>query len=420
MKRSIGKLVGGGLAVFLLLFGVALAADQITIRFWGGWTGPDKFGMEKIVSNFMGENPDIKVEFFTAPWTEVFTKFSTTFGTPAGPDLLAMHVSDIAQFASRGMLMRVEEIAKQNNLLEEDFPPLVWQGQFYEGRQYGIPLDYHPLAVYKNVAMFRSVGVDPGIAFDSKEVFLDTLQKLTQPEKQQYALAIGINHPHTMRYWYGWLFQQEGGEFLNEEQNRAAFNSEQGVAALQFIYDLLYTYKVAPLHESDIDKDFLTGRVAMVIEGPWWIPGVREQENLEVLLAPFPKVFDKPAVWAGSHTLTLPKQANQQRITAAIKLLSYIVNHSVEWGNAGQIPASLRVIQSEAYRNLPDYKHFKVFIDQADCIHFEPLIVQNASFGSDNQMSPVLNAIFSVLLGEKSAKEALDQAAEEVNALFME
>ncbi|MBC7217328.1 MAG: ABC transporter substrate-binding protein [Candidatus Caldatribacterium sp.] len=420
MKTGIGRLIGSGLVVFLLLLGVASAADQITIRFWGGWTGPDKFGMEKIVSNFMEENPDVKVEFFTAPWTEVFTKFSTTFGTPAGPDLLAMHVSDIAQFASRGMLMRVEEIAKQNNLLAEDFPPMVWQGQFYENKQYGIPLDYHPLAVYKNVAMFRSVGVDPGVAFDSRETFLDVLQKLTQPEKQQYALAIGINHPHTMRYWYGWLFQQEGGQFLNEEQNRAAFNSEQGVAALQFIYDLLYTYKVAPLHESDIDKDFLTGRVAMVIEGPWWIPGVREQENLEVLLAPFPKVFDKPAVWAGSHTLTLPKQANQQRIAAAVKLLSYVVNHSVEWGNAGQIPASLRVIQSEAYKSLPDYKHFKVFIDQADYIHFEPLIVQNASFGSDNQMSPVLNAIFSVLLGEKSAKEALDQAAEEVNALFME
>ena len=49
VKRSIGKLVGGGLAVFLLLFGVALAADQITIRFWGGmdrtrqiWNGENR------------------------------------------------------------------------------------------------------------------------------------------------------------------------------------------------------------------------------------------------------------------------------------------------------------------------------------------------------------------------------------------
>lgn len=407
------------LLVFLMLSSTVVA-EEITIRFWGGWTGPDKFGMEKIVSSFMKENPDVKVEFFTAPWTEVFTKFSTTFGTSAGPDLLAMHVSDIPQFASRGMLMRVEEIAKQHNLLPEDFPAIVWQGQFYEGKQYGIPLDYHPLAVYKNTKMLQSAGVDPDVTFDNKEVFLGVLQKLTQPDRQQYALAIGINHPHTMRYWYGWLFQQEGGAFLNEEQNRAVFNSDQGIAALQFIYDLLYTYKVAPPHESDIDKAFLTGRVAMVIEGPWWIPGVREQEGLEVALAPFPKVFDKPAVWAGSHTLTLPKQANQQRISAAIRLLSYIVNHSVEWGNAGQIPASLRVIQSEDYKQLPDYKHFKVFIDQAEYIHFEPLVIQNASFGSDNQMSPVLNAIFAVLLGEKSPKEALDQAAEEVNALFVE
>ncbi|MEI6157598.1 MAG: extracellular solute-binding protein [Atribacterota bacterium] len=98
-------------AVLLCLASVASAAEPVTIRFWGGWTGPDKFGMEKIVNNFMAETPDVKVEFFTAPWTEVFTKFSTTYGTNAAPDLLAMHVSDISQFASRDMLMEVEEIA---------------------------------------------------------------------------------------------------------------------------------------------------------------------------------------------------------------------------------------------------------------------------------------------------------------------
>ena len=98
--KSLMKILLLGILVVFLLGSVAIAADPVTIRFWGGWTGPDKFGMEKIVNNFMAENPDIKVEFFTAPWTEVFTKFSTTYGTNASPDLLAMQVSDISQFAT--------------------------------------------------------------------------------------------------------------------------------------------------------------------------------------------------------------------------------------------------------------------------------------------------------------------------------
>ncbi|MCX6090092.1 MAG: extracellular solute-binding protein [Candidatus Atribacteria bacterium] len=188
--------------------------------------------------------------------------------------------------------------------------------------------------------------------------------------------------------------------------------------ALQFMYDLAYKYKVIPPHESDIDKDFLSGKVASLIEGPWWVPGVKEQKNLNIVVAPFPQVFEQPGVWAGSHTLTLPKRADKSKIDATIKLLSYIVSHSVDWGNAGQIPASLKVIQSDAYKNLPDYKYYRVFIEQANNIHFEPLLVQTASFGADNSMSPILNAILSVMLDEAKPKEALDNAANEINAIF--
>jgi len=413
--KSFQILVLTVIAVFFV-GSMALAAEPVTIRFWGGWTGPDKFGMEKIVNNFVAENPDIKVEFFTAPWTEVFTKFSTTFGTTAAPDLLAMHVSDISQFASRGMLMEVADIAAANNIKPVDFPANVWEGQFYNSQQFGIPLDYHPMAVYKNADMYGAAGLDPNVTWKSMDSFVDSMQKTTKDDV--FGLAIGVNHSHTMRYWYGWLFQQNGGAFLNEEQTQTAFNSDQGVKALQFMYDLSYKYKVVPPHESDIDKDFLSGKVAALIEGPWWVPGVKEQKDLNIVVAPFPQVFDQPAVWAGSHTLTLPKRADQAKIDATIKLLSYIVTHSVDWGNSGQIPASLSVIQSDAYKNLPDYKYYKVFIEQANTIHFEPLVVQTASFGADNSMSPVLNAILAVMLDEADPKEALDLAASEINAIF--
>jgi len=415
LKKLVNILTVSVLMV-LLVGGVVVAAETIVISFWGGWTGPDKFGMEKIVNNFVTENPDIKVEFFTAPWTEVFTKFSTTYGTNASPDLLAMHVTDISQFASRGMLMNIADIAAANNIKPEDFPVKVWEGQFYNGEQYGIPLDYHPMAVYKNADIYSAAGIDPNVTWNTMDSFVDSMQKITKDGI--FGLAIGVNHPHTMRYWYSWLFQQEGGAFLNETQNQAVFNSEQGVKALQFIHDLIYKYKVVPPHESDIDKDFLSRNVASLIEGPWWVPGVKEQKDLNITVAPFPQVFDKPAVWAGSHTLTLPNKTDKIKTDAAIKLLSYIVTHSVDWGNSGQIPASLSVIQSDAYKNLPDYKYYKVFIEQANDIRFEPLVIQNAIFGSDNQMSPVLNAVLAVALDEADPKEALDTAANEVNALF--
>ncbi len=398
----------------------ATATAKTSINFWGGWTGPDKMGMQRIVDAFQKANPNVNVTFFTAPWTEVFAKFSTTFGTSAAPNLMAMHVTDIPQFASRNMLTGVADIAASNRIAASDFPAVVWKGQFYDNVQYGIPLDYHPLAVFKNVQMFQKAGLDPAMEFVGMDGFLAALQKLTVKsggQTTQYGLAIGSDNPHTERYWYGLLFQA-GGSFLNEAQDKAAFNSPAGVRALQFVADLVNRYQAAPSHETDIDKDFLSGRVAMLIEGPWWVPGIKEQSNIQEAVAPFPKIFEQPGVWAGSHTLTVPKQSETARQAAAVQLLAYIVAHSVDWGAAGQIPASLAVQASSAYTSLPDYPYYRAFIGETDAIHYEPILVQNAQFGSDNQLSPIVNAVYGVVLGEKQAKPALDEAAQAIDAML--
>jgi len=158
----------------------------------------------------------------------------------------------------------------------------------------------------------------------------------------------------------------------------------------------------------------------MLIEGPWYVPAVLEQKNMEITIAPFPKIFNQAGVWSGSHTLTIPKQNNKEKESAAIKLMDYIVSNSVEWGAAGQIPASLSVINSDEYKKLSGYKYYKYFIDQSEFIHYEPLVEENAQFGSDNQMSPVLNAIFGVMIKEGKPAESLIQAAKKVDDILSE
>jgi multiple sugar transport system substrate-binding protein len=385
------------------------------INYWAGFTGPDKLGMQRIVEGFKTQNPTMDVDFLTAPWTETFTKFNASFGSASGPNLLVMHISDIPQFADRKMLTEVEALLPGMGIKKEDFPGPVWEGQFYGGKQYGVPLDYHPMSVFKNVTMYKAAGLDPAERFTSADIFLNAMKKLTSGE--QYGLAIGVPHGHTIRYWYGLLFQA-GGSFLTPDFKKAAFNSAAGIKALKALSDLVHVYKVVPLHETDIDRDFLSGRVASLIEGPWWVPGGIEQKGLEFTTVPFPVVFDKPGVWAGAHTLTIPRQDDKKKEAAAIQLMKYIVANSVDWGAAGQIPASLAVINSQAYKNLPTYKYFLPFIEQSAFVHFEPIIKANAEFGADNQLSPVLNAISGVILGEAKPEAALAQAEADVNRIL--
>jgi len=402
--------------------GTAGTEQPVTINLWAGFTGDDKQAMAGMVESFEQENPGINVEYFSAPWSEMFAKFATAFGTDTGPDVVIMHATDIPNFASRDMLTPLDDLKEELGISETSYAKPVWAGNAYGGTQWGIPLDYHPMAVFKNVDAFEAAGLDPNMKFNTAEEFLDAARKLTikneAGEVVQHGIAIGSDHAHTMRYWYGWLFQ-DGGEFLNEAGTEAAFNSEAGVQALQFLADLVNVEGVAPYHESDIDRDFLSGKVAMVIEGPWFVP-TAVAGNMNFTTAPFPQVFENEGVWAGSHTLTVPAySASAERRNAALKLITYIAKNSLEWGRAsGQIPASNDVVNSDAYKALDNYKYAEAFVDQANYVHYEPLIPKTAELGADNQLSPVLNAVYEAVRGEVTPEEALQKAADATNVIL--
>ncbi len=404
--------------VLALAMGMSSANAGTSINLWAGFTGADGKAMQGIVEKFTAANPDISVNYYTAPWSEMFTKFATAYGTSSGPDAVIMHVTDIANFASRGMLEPLDDLVKSLGVEESDFAPAIWAGNTYQGSLYGIALDYHPMGVFKNVKAFKEAGIDPNIEFTSKEQFLDIAHKLTKADGSQYGIAIGSEHSHTMRYWYGLLYQT-GGTFLNPENTKATFDDAAGVEALKFLADLVNVEKVAPYQEGDIDRDFLAGTTAMVIEGPWFIPTMAES-GMEYTVARFPQIFEKPATWANSHTLTIAsKPVSQERREAAIKLVSYISKNSVQWGiSSGQIPASYTVVKSDEYKAMPTYDKAVAFLNEATVVHYEPLVPSNAKLGADNPLSPVLVGILDAIRGGSSPEDALKTAADTTDEIL--
>jgi multiple sugar transport system substrate-binding protein len=376
--------------------------------------------MQEIVDNFNAEHPDINVKFWTSAWTNVFTKFQTSFATGDPPDVLIVHVTDIPQFASRKMLQPLAERLEKIGIKPDEYFARMWESTFHEGAQYAVPLDFHSMAIYCNVELFEKAGVDPHHVFTDREDFIETAKKLVvkddKGEITQYGIAIGSTHAHTARYWHGLLYQN-GGELLTSDNKKAAFNSQAGIEAYQFLVDLVYKHKVAPEQQFDIDRDFLSGKTAMVIEGPWWVPSASEQ--LDYVTVPFPQIFGRKGVWANSHCITLPGRGDEDRQNAALTLIKYISDNSFNWGKlGGQIPAKKSVVESAEYQGLENYLRFKTFIDEADYVYYEPILIQTAQIGYDNSMSPLITAMEDIMLQKKSPKDALDEAAAAIDKIL--
>jgi len=396
------------------------AGGAIELQFWGGWTGPDRAFMDRIVKMFNEQNKEVHVTLTTYQWDPLFNKFLMSARAGASPDVIAMHQTDIPQYAALGVLEPMDAALSEAGLKSSDFDKAVWDGFALDGRMFAMPLDIHMFGMYYNVDMFKKAGLDPSKPPADAESLLDAATKLTLRDASgnvtQYGIGIPSNHQHSYRYWYGLLYQ-DGGTFLSADGRKAAFNSPEGVAAYMFLRDLVYKHKVAPEQETDVAKDFQAGKVAIIFEGPWWVPGMSAVKGLRFNVAPFPRIFEKQAVWANSHGLCLPvrKNADPKRRAAVLKLLRFISDNSIIWAEGGQIPVRKSVVESEDFKKLNLLQPFVASIPYATYL---PKLEKGSLIFASNANTPMMTAMQEVLLNQKTPRQALDAAAKQVDSIL--
>jgi multiple sugar transport system substrate-binding protein len=387
------------------------------LQFWGGWTGPDRAQMEKIVADFNKQGGGMKVVLTTFQWDAMFNKFIMSVKSGDQPDVIAMHQTDIPQYASLGVIEPMDDSLAKMNMKESDFDANAWNGFKYKDKMYAMPLDIHSFAMYYNLDLFKEAGItEPPtdraslLAAAGKLTKVDASGKITQ-----YGIGIPATHQHGYRLWYSLLIQG-GGAFLGSD-GKAAFNSPAGIAAYQFLHDLIYLNKVAPQNEEDVLKGFQAGKVAIIFDGPWQIPGLDEMKDLHYGVAPFPRIFEKRAVWANSHGLCLPamKSADPKRRAAALKLLRFISENSLDWAKGGQIPVRKSVVASPEFKKLI---RLKPFLDSAPDAVYLPKFEKGSEIFASNAGTPMMAAMQAVLLDKMTPKQALDEAAKQVDEIL--
>lgn len=390
---------------------------KVKLTFWAGLTGDDQQAMSDMVKDFNSGQDKIEVDFYSVTWGEIFTKLSAASNTESGPDVMLMHPTDLSTYAGKDMITPLDDLIESMDVNKEDYSDVIWEGNQVDGTQYGVPLDFHCMSMFINLDSFEAAGLT---AEDAKVTSVEEFNALCEKLKtdEQYAIGLGSNYAHTYRYWYG-LLGQAGGNFLNADMSKAEFNSDAGAEALDFLASWVEK-GYAPEAEADIDADWMGGTTAMVIEGPWFTPTAMES-GINFATVEFPQVLGENRVWGSSHTITVPKydKRSEEKTKATQEFIGWLVENSFTWAaQSGQIPANQKVRESEDYKALDLYQYAQAFIDQADYVEYEPLCPGTSEFGADNELSPVANAVYSVISKEKDSTSALKEAADSVDKIL--
>jgi multiple sugar transport system substrate-binding protein len=378
--------------------------------------------MKGLVDKYNASQSAVQVNFQSMQWTPLFSKFLMEMKGGNPPDILAMHPFELGQFVEMGVLDA--NVVKKLDLFKKDFAEIGWNGSFYNGVQYGVPLDVHMHGLYYNKDLLAKAGIaEPPRTGD--ELIADgvklTVDKNGKHPGQagfdadnivQYGLGFLMNH-HGFYQFFGLLSQMDANP-LDESMTSVSFDEGKATKALGFLQDLVFKYRIVPKGEKSPVDDFVSGKVAMFIDGPWQMPRL-ETSSVRWGSAKYPKVFDKPSVWGAAEIFTFPnkQKADAARQRAIVDFIRWIENNSGEWAKSGQLPAS--VAGMNYAKTLPGRQAFIDSLPNEVLLPPHPLATQ---LFSSVAPSPILTAAQDALLNDKDPLGVVRQLSKDLDTVL--
>ncbi len=382
------------------------ACGVVELQYWNPFTGPDGPFMGEMVNAFNAEHPDIVVTMVSQG--EYYTQLSTAAAADTLPDVAIVHADQVPTQAFRNVLRPIDDLVTEMGISGDDYPAGVWAAGEVAGHRYSIPLDIHPMTAFYNADLFSAAGFTD--APKTGEEFDAVAAAITSGDNKGFDITGGF----PVQQIFQMMLQQFGGSEFNAEGTEATWNSEAGVLALQWMKDVQSKYSEPNLEVDAELNAFKTGTVGMVWNGIWQTTNVTgDGVEFDGRATAIPQIGPKMAVWAGSHQFTMPthKTLDPCKEQAAAIFIKYMIENSVTWAKAGQIPASISVRASSEFKAIEPQASIAPTVEFA---FFPPSVP-----GITDAFGPLGEAVGAVMNGTTDdIKAALDDAATRANEIL--
>lgn len=382
----------------------------VTLAFWNGFTGGDGPFLQELVDQFSDEHDNITVDWNVQEWADFYDVVPAAASRGEGPDVAIMHLDQLGTNAARNVILPLDPIVDTLGLEESDFNPQVWEAGLYDGRRYGIPLDVHPLGMYYNKRVFEQAGLDPDSPPSGHDEYMAALEAMKSAGIEGHWISPFM---FTGGLEFQSLVAQFGGSLYNGEATEAAWHSDEGVAAMEWMLSLIEDgYSPRDVGQDAEHIAFTNGNNGIIWNGIWMINAYGGDEELEWGVAPVAQIGDQRGVWASSHNFVVLNKEDQDpdKLAAATVFINWVSEQSLQWGEAGQIPARASVRESSDFAAL---EHQSVFAEQLDYVAFAPSVP-----GVGDAQAELETAVQEAVLGDKSPEDALGDAASRANQLL--
>lgn len=389
----------------------AASGEKITLNFWNVFTGSDGDILREIVDNYNKTNTDnIEIQMDIMPNDQLQQKLPASIATGTAPDLVLFGVENIAPYVSSDSLEDISDFwdvtgVDKSNILEN-----VLELSHVDGKLYGAPMQYNVSYLYWNKDLFRDAGLDPEKAPATMEELAEYAVKLTNPEKNQFGLALPTSVTYMQFLW------ANGGDADDPSTNTNLLDSEENLKTLEWLQDLTVNKKVSPSSITGPEADTMlqAGQIAMYMSGPWQINGLREQ-GIDFGIAPCVAGSAGAFSPAGGCSYVIPKGTEESHRLAAYKFMQYWLTDDIlkEWSQRNGFPVWSKTLMED-----PEIQGDEVLSAISEATEIGRSYNLGYSLASQIDNDVMIPLFEKVMTGAATPEDALKEASEAMDRVL--
>lgn len=394
----------------------AASKKMIEITFYkrGYVTGGDDSATLAIVNAvkaFEIRNPTIKVNVVGVPYgLEGDATLDKALRQHEEIHVTSVNATKLTEYARAGYLSPIDDYLTDAD--RADFYESALQATSVDGKSYAWPLWVTAVAMYANPQIFaeRGVEIPPLERPWTWDEYVAATKQLTYQKSdgtQVYGFS-SSSKPGLVVYLP--FFYIDGGRVLSPDGRRFIQNEQHATSALQKVADLHLIHNVTPPDFGNVDQEatraqFLAGTLAMTMDTPSFIPDM-QAKNVDFVPFPVPTGELGITITSGAFGMyAVVANPDPQKVAAAHLFAKYLTSAEVAKDVAGyQLAPGLRrsntsYATDESRAIISRLVSFGIY---------EPPVNIPSGLNEKYQI-----ALQSILLGEKTAQQAMDDIAPE-------
>ena len=362
---------------------------------------------------------DIKLDYRPIPYTDLHSKFLQTMANKTAIDIMTVDYIWLGEFVEKGLLTDITNYTERWGRSSEWYEANL-DGGAYNDKLYGIWTVADARGIWYWKDLLNEAGVNPNL-LKTWNGYLEAAKKLNAALRDKGIEGVHLTAaPIDMWYPYLWMLGGSVIEIRSGHPTKGsywfpAYNSTEGVRALQFIKDQVDA-GIKPQKEHFWGKEFLDRKFAVMIEALQnhvHLNTTEQKNQFEQKVGfipgfPVPNEGDPSATIMGGWLLSIPATSRNKDL--AWELISLILQPKIlapfhqKYGLLPtQIPIGEGPYAAKLNQTIPYYNQL---ISMMNIQGVRPNIPEYPQIAID-----VREAINQVYNGTKEPEEALDEAA---------